>query len=250
MLYRFAVFSMAMALPLAAPAAGFVERQVTLRAHTYRYQVYVPDHLAASPPMVLFLHGSGERGSDNRKQLTQGLPPWLAAHGASFPAVVVIPQAPDNASWSGDAADAAMLALAASTTEFHGDTRKTYLTGLSMGGFGSWELLLRYRTRFAAAAVVCGGIEPLADEPEFFVHGIPRHVDVFAYTAAHIGKTPVWIFHGGADASVPVEQSRKMSAALKAVGHDVRYTEFPGVGHGSWVPAYNSAELWPWMFAH
>jgi predicted peptidase len=250
MSFRSTVFAMTMALPLAAPAAGFVERQVTLHAHTYRYQVYLPEHLSAAPPMVLFLHGSGERGSDNEHQLSQGLPPWLTTHGSSFPAVVVIPQAPDGQVWSGDAADAAMLALATSTAEFHGDTHKTYLTGLSMGGFGSWELLLRYPTRFAAAAIICGGIEPLADAPEYFVHGIPRHVDAFAYTAAHIGKTPVWIFHGGADASVPVEQSRRMSAELKALGHEVRYTEFAGVGHDSWVPAYDAPALWPWMFAH
>lgn len=250
MLLRLSLLAAAMTVPMAASAAGFVERSVTVRTHIYRYQVYVPDHLTASPPMVLFLHGSGERGSDNQKQLSQGLPPWLAAHGKDFPAVVVIPQAPDGAAWTGDAADAAIKALDASTAEFHGNARKTYLTGLSMGGFGAWELLMRYPTRFAAAAVICGGIEPLADEPEFFVHGIPRHVDVFDYTAKHIGKTPVWIFHGDADKSVPVEQSRQMAAALKAVGHDVRYTEFPGVGHGSWVPAYDSADLWPWMFAH
>jgi predicted peptidase len=158
MFLRLGLIAVTMVLPLAASAAGFVERSITVRTQTYRYQVYVPDHLAAAPPVVLFLHGSGERGDDNQKQLTQGLPPWLAAHGKDFPAVVVVPQAPDGASWSGDGADLALRALDATVAEFHGNPRKVYLTGLSMGGFGSWELLLRYPTRFAAAVVVCGGI--------------------------------------------------------------------------------------------
>lgn len=234
-------------------ASSFVERSVTLHGKTYHYQVFVPDGWTArqSWPVVLFLHGSGERGSDNHSQLSQGLPPWLKEHGKDFHAVVVIPQAPDDSAWNGETERMALKALDDSIAAWHGDRRRLYLTGLSMGGYGSWQIALDHPGMFAAAAIVCGGIGRPDDGDPLHVEGIPAKIaDPYAWVAAHIGKLPVWIFNGAIDDVVPPEESHRMHTALQARGGDVRYTEFPGVGHGSWPMAYATAELWPWMFSH
>lgn len=233
----------------AAPAR-FVERSVDVHGKTYRYQVFVPADIKEHPAVVLFLHGSGERGGDNQKQMSQGLPPWLKQH-VDFPAVVVIPQAPDDTEWTDPAdADMAMAALEKSVKEFHGDRKRLYLTGLSMGGYGSWQLAVDHPDTFAAAAIICGGVTALSDERALYVHGVPQGDDPFTWVAKKIGKLPVWIFHGGDDNVVPTEQSRKMNAALVKRGAEVKYSEFPGVNHGSWEKAYATPDLWDWMFSH
>ncbi|SFW42105.1 carboxylesterase family protein [Luteibacter sp. UNCMF366Tsu5.1] len=250
MLRILAALTAMVATAAAADPSRFVERSVDLHGKTYRYQVFVPADLHKPPAVVLFLHGSGERGNDNQKQMSQGLPPWLKQH-TDFPAVVVIPQAPDDTEWT-DPADTAlaMAALEKSVKEFHGDRKRLYVTGLSMGGYGAWQLAVDHPGTFAAAAIICGGIEVLDPEDrDLYVHA-PKGSDPFAWVAEHIGKLPVWIFHGGDDNVVPTEQSRKMHAALVKLGKDVKYTEFPGVNHGSWEKAYATPDLWDWMFSH
>jgi predicted peptidase len=203
--------------------------------------------------VVLFLHGSGERGNDNRSQPSQGLPPsWLDEHGETFPAVVVIPQAPEGTSWNEDNEEqVAMQALHDSIEAYYGDRQRLYLTGLSMGGYGSWQIALDHPGMFAAAAIVCGGIRHPNDNHRLEVRGIAAHAaDPYTWLATHIGKLPVWIFHGAIDDVVPAQESRRMYAAMQGRRDDVRYTEFPGVNHGSWLAAYATTELWPWMFAH
>ncbi|MBB3225979.1 putative peptidase [Luteibacter sp. Sphag1AF] len=251
---RALLLTAAMTLTTAAQAAPahFVARQFTVNGKPFRYQVFVPADLKKGEllPVVLFLHGSGERGDDNQAQLSQGLPPWLKQH-MDFQAVVVIPQAPANAEWNDPKiGDAAMKALERSVREFHGDTRRLYLTGLSMGGYGAWQLAADHPGTFAAAAVICGGVTPLTDERELYVRGVPKDAEPYDWVADRVGDLPVWIFHGGDDNVVPTEQSRRMNAALKAQGREVVYTEFAGVNHGSWEKAYATAELWPWMFSH
>ncbi|HEY8683212.1 MAG TPA: prolyl oligopeptidase family serine peptidase [Rhodanobacter sp.] len=234
-------------------SSRFVERSLDLHGKTHRYQVFVPDGWTSrrSWPVVLFLHGSGERGSDNHSQLSQGLPPWLKEHGEDFPAVVVIPQAPDDSAWSGEIEQMALQALDDSIKRYHGDRQRLYLTGLSMGGYGAWQIALDHPGMFAAAAIICGGIRHPNDSDRLYVRGIPADVtDPYAWVAAHIGKLPVWIFNGAIDDVVPPAESQRMHAALQARGDDVRYTEFPGVGHGAWPAAYATTELWPWMFSH
>ncbi|WP_266170473.1 alpha/beta hydrolase-fold protein [Dyella subtropica] len=233
-------------------ASGFVEHEVAVDGQTYRYQVFVPAGWTAgrSWPVVLFLHGIGERGSDNQKPMRQGLPRWLKEHGANFPAVVVIPQAPEERYWNGEVEQAAMQALQASIETYHGDRQRIYLTGLSMGGYGSWQLAIDHPDIFAAAAIVCGGVLPPREGAKLRVEGVPADTEPYAWVAAHIGKLPVWIFHGSADVIVPPQGSRAMHAALEARHAEVRYTEFPGIKHDSWTPAYATAELWPWMFGH
>lgn len=243
--------AMTAASAFAAPA-HFVERSVDVHGKTYRYQVFVPEKPATHPAVVLFLHGSGERGDDNQKPLSQGLPPWLKQH-ADFPAVVVIPQAPDNTEWTDKAdADMAMAALEKSVQEFHGDRHRLYLTGLSMGGYGSWQLAVDHPGTFAAAAIICGGVTRLddPDDRQLFVQGVPDGTDAFAWVAERARTLPVWIFHGGDDNVVPTEQSRRMNAALTALKAEVKYSELPGVNHGSWEKAYATPDLWTWMFSH
>jgi predicted peptidase len=251
MLRTLAFLTAMTAVGASAAPAQFVERSVDVAGKTYRYQVFIPADIKPHPAVVLFLHGSGERGSDNQKQMSQGLPPWLKQH-MDFPAVVVIPQAPDDTSWTDKAdADMAMAALEKSIEEFRGDRKHLYLTGLSMGGFGSWQLAVDHPGTFAAAAIICGGVTPLEGEGRrLYVHGIPAGTDPSTWVAQKIGKLPVWIFHGGDDNVVPTEQSRKMNAALLARKAEVKYSEFPGVNHGSWEKAYATPELWSWMFGH
>lgn len=239
-------------VPARAPAEGgrFVERAVVVGATTYRYQVFVPAVAAgASPPVILFLHGSGERGDDNRRQVEVGLGPHVRARAAEFPAIVVFPQAPDRTEWS-DNVPVALAQLEAATVEFGGDRDRVYLTGLSMGGYGTWDLALREPTRFAALVPICGGLSGGTRRPSLTVQSVAREPDPFAAAAARLRAVPTWIFHGARDDVVPPEQSRRMAAALVAADAvDARYTEFADANHNSWDPAYATAALWPWLFA-
>ena len=234
------------------PAPGaFVERTLALDGASHRYQVFVPTRQAggAHPPVILFLHGSGERGSDGARPTQVGLGPHVRARAAQFPAIVVFPQAPDNAEWSGASAALALQALDAATREFHGDARRSYLTGLSMGGYGVWELALLQPRRFAALVPVCGAIRPPSDERALYVTPVAGEADPYAALAARLHAVPTWIFHGARDDVVPPEDDRRTAAALKAAGGDVRYTEFPDANQNAWDPAYATPELWTWLFA-
>lgn len=246
----------ACATPSAPRDTGaFVERSVEVAGATHRYQVFVPASKAGGgmPPAILFLHGSGERGSDNRKQVEVGIGPHLRAHLDDFPALVVLPQAAEGTEWTDAAGPVAMAALDAALREFHGDPARVYLTGMSMGGYGTWELALQHPARFAALAPVCGGItvDWNDERPGLRAKSVDGAADPFAEAARRLRDVPVWIFHGGKDDIVPPAQSRRMAAALKAAGaRDARYTEFPDANHNSWDPAYSATpELWTWLFA-
>lgn len=229
----------------------FLERSVEVGGATHRYQVFVPAQAgkARKSPVILFLHGSGERGSDNRKQVEVGIGSYVRQHLQDFPAIVVFPQAPEDQEWN-QVADMAFAELDAATKEFNGDPQRTYLTGLSMGGFGTWDYALRAPDRFAALAPICGGLSHPA-RPTMDVAGIAGNADPYAAVAQRLRDTPVWIFHGAKDDLVPPEFSQRMDAALKAAGaKDARYTEFPDANHNSWDPAYlQTPELWTWLFA-
>jgi len=247
-----------MATLLAACASGaqrdapgrFVERELSVEGAVHRYQVFVPSRDATrdKPPVIVFLHGSGERGDDNRSQLAVGLGPHVRAHAGDFPAIVVFPQAPADSEWN-QLGEVVFAQLDAATREFGGDPDRTYLTGLSMGGYGVWELALRQGYRFAALVPVCGGLlHPR--RPSMSVTGLVDEADPYAAAAARLRTTPVWMFHGAQDASVPVDYSRRLHAAFVAAdARDARYTEFPEADHNSWDPAYAMPELWDWLFA-
>ena len=236
------------------PTGEFVSREVVLEGKTYRYQVFVPAarFRSGNPPVVLFLNGSGERGSDGVKQTMAGLGPYLRQHADTFPGLVVFPQAPEDTEWTQTAGPIAFATLDAALREFDGDPDRVSLTGMSMGGYGTWELALQQPTRFAALVPVCGGItvDWGRDRSSMNVHSVAGAADPFAAAAQRLKDVPVWIFHGGKDDVVPPSQSRRMDAALKAAGaRDARYTEFPDANHNSWDATYAYAPMWDWLFA-
>jgi len=249
------LLTLAVALPaLARTETGFLDRAVTVKGTGYHYQVYVPADFSKSKswPVILFLHGAGERGSDGLLQTDVGIAHAIRVHSSNFPFVVVIPQCTVGKVWGEpDMQAQALAALQASIKEFHGDRNRIYLTGLSMGGFGTWELAARNPGRFAALVPICSGVRPQKDWPQLRVTLVddPKITDPYAEIARLIGSTPVWIFHGDADPAVPVTESRNMAEALKAANAKFKYTEYPGVGHNSWDQAYAEPDLVPWLLA-
>jgi poly(3-hydroxybutyrate) depolymerase/lysophospholipase L1-like esterase len=196
-------------------------------------------------PLVLLLHGAGERGDNNKDQLKWGAKNFLNPEvREKYPAFVLVPQCPKDKKWVemdwGGAAGTApedpgltqklMLAtLEAVQKEFPIDPDRLYLTGLSMGGYGTWDLITRFPDKFAAAAPICGG----GDKTK----------------AAAAKPVPVWAFHGDADNVVMPVRTTDMVAALKAAGGNVAVTLYPGIGHDSWTSAYAEPNFFPWMFA-
>jgi len=194
------------------------------------YRLFEPETSDTPPPVILFLHGAGESGSDGHAMTTVGIGPAIAKEPRRFPALVVFPQASRGYGWRGFNLDAAFAALDDVTASFDVDPRRVYVTGISMGGYGTSAATARDPERFAAAAPICGGLD--------------RSALAVLDRIAHI---PHQIFHGDADSIIPVEQSRTMVAALRDEGCEVRYTEYRGMGHNSWDAAYRDPELMPWM---
>jgi predicted peptidase len=238
---------------LMARPTGFLDRTVTVTGTHYRYQVFVPANWKKSEkwPVILFLHGAGERGDDGLLQTEVGIGRAIRRNADRFPGIVVLPQCRKNRWWTEPEMEAVALeALEASIKEFNGDRARLYLTGLSMGGYGSWSIARGKPGKFAAMVIVCGGITPpaaLRVDPSVFG---AVSADPYKETAEMVGATPVWLFHGSADVAVPVEESRKMAVALKASNGNVRFTEYPGVGHNSWDQAYGEPETIKWLFSH
>ncbi|MEP6801234.1 MAG: prolyl oligopeptidase family serine peptidase [Acidobacteriota bacterium] len=229
---------------------GFVNRTLTLDRDEYRYQVYIPREFQRSTrwPVILALHGGGGYGADGLRQTIGGLADAIRLHPERFPAIVVFPQAHADGTpgWHGAGGRAALAAVDQAIAEFSGDPSRIYLTGLSAGGNGSWYLALHHPDRFAAVVVICGFISEFRGKTSHVLYPalVPAaEPDPFAAVAAKLAHVPIWIFHGDADPTVPVEESRKMAAALKAVGAHVEYIELPGVGHDAWVPAYERSDL-------
>ena len=178
-------------------------------------------------PLLLFLHGAGERGEDLDLVSVYG-PIRRAADGVELPFVVVAPQCPGYSTWSCELTSlAALVAQIAASHRI--DPDRICVTGLSMGGTGTWALTARYPDRFAAAAPVCGSWLP--------------------ESAPRISRLPVWTFHGEDDDNIPISHTEKIVDALRELGSPVRFTRYPGVGHNSWIPAYEDPELYTWLLA-
>lgn len=180
-------------------------------------------------PVVLFLHGAGERGMDGVRQTTVGIGPALKRFPWRYPAIVVMPQCPLDVQWSAPVLERALVALDAVLESARVDEHRVYLTGISMGGFGAFALTARYPARFAALVPVCGWGDP-------------------ATMSRPLARMPIWAFHGADDDIVPVTCSREMVAGIRGAGNDrVRYTEYRDVAHNSWDLAYADPELPAWM---
>jgi acetyl esterase/lipase len=229
---------------------GFLNRRIVLNGTTYRFQVYLPEEWRRDDgkhwPIILFLHGRGERGSEGMWQTQVGLAEAVRNHPDRWPFVIVMPQCPETAHWTDPAMlDLAMAALDQETSEFHGDPSRTYLTGLSMGGYGAWELARLHPHRWAAIAIAAGGVF-WSYEPDRW-----QQVSILpAEYARAVGRTPVWLFHGSLDATVVPRQSELMYDAFKSAGGDIRLWIYQGLKHDCWTRAYDEPELPRWLLAH
>jgi acetyl esterase/lipase len=229
---------------------GFLNRTLELHGIAYRFQVYLPEEWRRDDhkewPIVLALHGRGERGSEGMWQTQIGLPQAVRDHPERWPFVIVMPQCPQARYWTDpDMLDMAMAALDQEAAEFRGDPQRTYLTGLSLGGYGAWELARLYSRRWAAIAIAASGIM-WSYEPERW----QQIATLPAEYARAVGRTPVWLFHGSDDNVVPPRQSELMYEALKASGGHVRLWVFQGLKHDCWTRAYLEPELPRWLLAH
>lgn len=255
----------------AADVASLFEKQtfVSSDGTELRYRIHVPESAGddAELPLVLFLHGAGERGDDNEAQLRHGATEFLKdGRGKRFPAIIIAPQCPQemrwvDADWSQSDGEGTFMSAPSATMNLvfqlldkiiaggNVDPSRLYVTGLSMGGYGSWYAAAEYRTLasrevadadadpgraasgFAAMIAICGG-------------GDSSWVDRYDLVS-------VWAVHGDADTAVPVVRSRAMIAALANGGHpgEIRYTERPGVGHDSWTQTYADNETYEWLFS-
>ena len=213
-----------------AVARGFIYKTITLGGEEYAYCVYVPVDYSQerSYPLILFLHGSGERGDDGFKQIEVGLPRLIRTKRLRPRALIVMPQCRRGKSWSGEMAQLALRCVEKTAAEYRIDPERLYLTGLSLGGAGTWLLGSALSERFAALVPVCGFGDP--------------------GKAEKLAKIPTWVFHGADDDRVPVEKSREMVKAIRDAGGDIRYTEYPGVTHNCWDRAYSDPELFRWLF--
>lgn len=179
-------------------------------------------------PLILFLHGAGERGDDIDLVKVHGIP-MIAEQDPSFPFIGVSPQCPKDSFWQIEQ-DALMALLDEIIATYNVDPDRIYLTGLSMGGYGTWQLAAEYPQRFAAIAPICGG-------------GNPER-------ANELTGIPVWVFHGAKDSVVPLAESEQMVNALSEQSEDVKFTVYPDLDHDSWSITYSNPELYDWFLSH
>ena len=257
-MHKLTIFFFAVFFPvLLFSQSSFQKRSFSRQGQTLLYRIQYPEEYnkAKAYPVITFLHGSGERGSDNEAQLKNG--------GSVFEredvrrqvsAIVIFPQCPEDSTWNrissrpdntsptGRFIDLSFsprpttpallvkLLLDSLLSAKVADPARMYIGGLSLGGFGTFDMIERYPDYFAAAVSICGG-------------GDTSTAGRFAR------KVSVWIFHGDSDKTVDVKKSRDYYSALKKRGADVRYTEYPGVGHNSWDNVFKEASLLPWVMS-
>ncbi|HEV7505215.1 MAG TPA: PHB depolymerase family esterase [Thermoanaerobaculia bacterium] len=192
-----------------------------------RYLLYLPegyDPAGKTWPLVLFLHGSGERGADLAAVSRQGLPKLMG--GRSFPFILVAPQVPEGELWSADVLKALLDDL---QTRLRVDPDRVYLTGLSMGAFGAWDLTIANPDRFAALLVISGGGNPVE--------------------VCRLKNVPVWIFHGRKDDVIPVSWAEELGRRLERCAGNVKVTIYPDAGHDAWTRTYADPAVLEWLLA-
>jgi predicted peptidase len=210
------------------------------------YRIHLPKSMDKSKkyPLVIFLHGAGERGNENKKQLAHGAKDILKySRSNNEPVIIIAPQCPKKKQWVNTPwgklshtmpkEPSIPMALAISllkskVNNLPVDVKRVYVSGLSMGGYGTWDIIQRMPDYFAAAIPVCGG----GDSAE----------------APKLKNLPIWCFHGGNDRVVKTKRSQDMIAAIKKAGGSPKYTEYPGVGHNSWSATFSNKEVLKWLF--
>ena len=226
---------------------GFLDRSVIVDSYEYKYQIYVPRNYrpTQSWPAILVLHGYGERGLDGLIPTEVGLGSAIRRDASRFPAITIFPQTPGT--WDDSGIEIAMAALDQTMAEYEIDSSRLYLTGLSMGGNGTWHLAFTYPDTFAAAVVVCGWVSNINPDRYTPIFGDVK-IDPFSEIAGKLRNLPLWIFHGDEDPVISVEESRKMNMSLILEDANVQYTEFAETGHNSWDAAYSYGDLTTWLF--
>ncbi|MDG2123820.1 MAG: prolyl oligopeptidase family serine peptidase [Verrucomicrobiales bacterium] len=200
-----------------------------------RFWLFLPERYKQASedkpmPLIIYLHGSSRRGRNVEEVKANGLAPLMDERD-DFEFAVASPQALSKYPWQRCwQPDDLILLLDHLLTNYHIDSKRVYLTGLSMGGYGTWAAISKHPDRFAAAAPICGGGDPSLAES--------------------IGKLPVWAFHGDADGVVPIERSREMVGTIKAAGGNAKLTAYPGVGHDSYTRTYANPKLYGWFLDH
>lgn len=203
------------------------------------YLCYLPPDYSANAakkwPLMLFLHGAGERGNDVQRVAIHG-PLSLVKRGTNFPFIIIAPQCPAGQLWD----NVALLQLLDhSIAQFNVDTNRVYLTGLSMGGYGTWSLAIAHPEKFAAIAPICGG----ANMIDVLLGSVDRHDE--------IKRLPMWVFHGAKDDVVPVSESERVVNALRKLGvAELELTVYPEAKHDSWKQAYDDLKLYDWFLKH
>lgn len=204
-----------------------LDREVRRRV-SCRYLLTLPtdaDAKSRRAPLVLFLHGAGERGDDIERVKKHG-PAKLIERGQSFPFILVAPQCPSGTWWQ----NGILTALLDEVMEQHAvDADRVYLTGISMGGFATWSLAIETPGKFAAIVPICGGGAP--------------------YVADRLKRIPIWAFHGAKDDVVPLYESERMVEAVKKAGGAPKFTVYPDAGHDAWTRTYEDPALWDWLLA-
>ena len=215
-----------------APESGFLDKTIEYNGAQVKYVVYVPkEYNPEKPhPSILFLHGSGEQGDDGKKQVSVGLGAAMKLAEEKWNFIVIFPQKPAGRGGFMEHEKLILDILEKTGKEYKLDEKRQYITGLSMGGMGTWSLICKYPDRWAAAAPVCGRGNP-ADAPK-------------------IKDLPLWNFHGDKDNAVPIKGSQDMIDAIKAAGGNPKFTIYPGVGHNSWDKAYREEKLNEWFLEH
>jgi predicted peptidase len=244
---------------VAGGETGFLDRSIAMAGQVFRYQVYVPlEHTAVAEwPVLVDLHGDGSQGSDGIHQTRRGIADAIRSKRSSYPTLVLFPQAQSGTSFSfTEMQDLVSAELEQTRKEFHGDPKRIYLIGFSMGGSGVYRLAHRWPDRFAAIVPIAGAVVPPTSIPAKVVKADQQAnpfvsaPDPYAALAERIASIPIWIFHGEADQAISVENSRRMSEALITAGAAIRYTEYGETDHvGTAAKAYADPELIRWLLA-
>ena len=215
------------------------------------YRILLPKDYKAGKkyPLVVVLHGAGERGTDNEAQMKYGKNVFLdSLNRINFQSIVIFPQCPKESYWSSVKINRSTVpttfifdysapinwplqAVIDLVQSMKRDKKRTYIMGLSMGGMGTMEAVSRFPKLFAAASPICGGAD-------------------LSYVNQYAKRVPLWVHHGDADIVVPVRHSRELVKAVQDLGVEIKYSEYPGVNHNSWDNAFKQADLLPWLFSH
>ncbi len=213
-----------------ADQQGFIHKTYTGPEGEGKYVVYVPKSYKGDKPypLILFLHGSGSTGTDGEKQVAGGLAPAIKKQAKPFPFITVFPQS-QMQTWRADSTDGkrALAILGEVEKTYNVDPKRVYLTGLSMGGSGTWSFAVAHPDKWAAIVPLCGRADLVYAEK--------------------IASLPTWCFIGDQDKKNLVENNRTMIKTLKGMGAEPRYTEYEGVGHNCWDRAYATPELYEWL---